>query len=345
MTFSNQARAGGRRDLTPRRPSAAQRGVSLLELMIGLALGLLVIGVITSFFGPASDHRRNLENTSQMFDNATYAAELLAEEIRAAGYFSELQTAAVTWQAADPCAVTPAALGWSSSPATAPLPLVGIGAAEATPGCVSDRLAGTAMLTLRRADFTATPVASLPAGVFLQVSTCGTDPANKQFVVDGSAASMDLRRRNCTTVAPARRVLVRTYFIECGGGCGAGAVPRLTRAELTPAGTIALTPLVDGIENIQFEYGFDTDNDGLPDLYRTGLSGVAGNADNDWSNVVAVRLYVIARSRNTTIGHVDTTTFDIGLNGTVAAANDGFKRHIHTTLVRLMNVGGPRELP
>lgn len=324
---------------------ARQRGVSMLELIIGLSLGLLVIGVITSYFGPASDHRRNLENTSQMFDNATYAAELLAEEIRAAGYFSELQPAALTWQAADPCALTPAALGWSSSPATAPLPLVGIGVADATPGCVSDRRAGTAMLTLRRVDFTATPVASLPAGVHLQVSTCGTDPLNKPFVADASAASMNLRQRNCATVAPARRVLVRTYFVECAGACSTGAVPRLTRAELTPNGTIALTPLVDGIENIQFEFGFDTDNDGLPNVYRTSLSGVAGNADNDWGNVVAVRLYVIARSRNTTAGHVDTTTFDVGLNGAVAAANDGFKRHIHTTLVRMMNVAGPRELP
>jgi hypothetical protein len=38
-------------------------------------------------------------------------------------------------------------------------------------------------------------------------------------------------------------------------------------------------------------------------------------------------------------------TFDLGLNGTLAAAGDGFKRHVHTTLVRLMNVGGGRELP
>jgi type IV pilus assembly protein PilW len=103
--------------------------------------------------------------------------------------------------------------------------------------------------------------------------------------------------------------------------------------------------VVDGIENLQFEFGFDTDNDGLPDQYRTGLSGVAGAADNDWSNVVAVRLYIIARSRETTPGHVDTMTFDVGLNGLLGAANDGFKRHIHTTLVRVMNVAGARELP
>jgi type IV pilus assembly protein PilW len=317
----------------------------MLELLIGLALGLVVVAIITSFFGPASDHRRQLENTGQMFDNATYAAELLSDEIRAAGFFGELPSTTVAWQAADPCALTPTALGWASSPPAVPLPLVGIGAAEATPGCISDRRAGTSMLTLRRVDFAPVPVASLPAGVYLQVSTCRADPTNKPFVVDSSAAAMDLRLRNCTDVAPARRVLVRTYFIECPGDCGAGTVPRLTRAELTPAGDIALTPLVDGIENLQFEYGFDTDNDGLPDRYRIGLSGVAGAADNDWSNVVAVRLYLIARSQNTVAGHVDAMTFDLGLNGAQAAAGDGFRRHIHTTLVRVMNVAGWREIP
>ena len=333
-----------RHTASPRRPSR-QLGVSMLELLIGLTLGLVVVGVIVSFFGPASEHRRNLENSGQMFDNATYAAELLSDEIRAAGFFGELQSATTTWQAADPCAVTPAALGWASSPATAPLPLVGIGAADATPGCISNRRAGTSMLTLRRADFAVTPVAGLPQGIHLQVSTCGADPAAKPFVVSGSAASMDLRVRNCTNVAPARRLHVRTYFVECAGDCGAGTAPRLTRAELATDGTIALTPLVDGIEDLRFEYGFDTDNDGLPDVYRVALSGVAGAADNDWSNVVAVRLFVIARSRDPVAGHVDAVTFDLGLHGTLAAAGDGFKRHIHTTLVRVMNVAGARELP
>ena len=169
---------------------------------------------------------------------------------------------------------------------------------------------------------------------------------------DDEAFEMDIpgdvclvRLRNCTDVAPARRVLVRTYFVECPGDCGAGTVPRLTRAELTPAGTIALTPLVDGIENLQLEFGFDTDNDSLPDVYRVALSGVADAADNDWSNVVAVRLYLIARSQNPAVGHVDTMTFDLGLNGTLDAAGDGFKRHVHTTLVRVMNVAGWREIP
>jgi type IV pilus assembly protein PilW len=346
MTQSTQARTAQARPQARRaRTSHWQRGVSLLELLIGTALGLVVIAVITSYFGPASNHRRGLENAGQMFDNATYAAELLSEEIRAAGYYGEVRTTALAWQDADPCATTAAGLGWAASPATAPRPLVGIGAAGATPGCITDRRAGTPMLTLRRLDFATSPVASLPAGIHVQASTCGTDPVNKPFVIADSAASMDLRTRNCTTVAPARRMLVRTYFVQCPGTCGAGTVPRLTRAELTPTGTIALTPVVDGIENLQFEFGFDTDNDGLPDQYRTGLSGVAGAADNDWSNVVAVRLYIIARSRETTPGHVDTMTFDVGLNGLLGAANDGFKRHIHTTLVRVMNVAGARELP
>ncbi|UCG98259.1 MAG: PilW family protein [Burkholderiales bacterium] len=328
------------------RPAAArQRGVSMLELLIGLALGLVVVAVITSFFGPASDHRRQLENSGQMFDNATFAAELLSDEIRAAGFFGELQSSTVTWQLADPCALTPTALGWAASPPAAPLPLVGITSGEATPGCIADRRAGTSMLALRRLDFAPVAAASLPAGVHMQVSTCRSDPVDKPFVVGTSAAAMDLRLRNCTDVAPARRVLVRTYFVECPGDCGAGAVPRLTRAELTAAGTIALTPLVDGIENLQFEYGFDTDNDGQPDVYRTALSGLAGTADNDWSNVVAVRLFIVARSRDTVLGHVDAVTFDLGLNGTLAAAGDGYKRHIHTTLVRVMNVAGWRELP
>lgn len=325
--------------------TARSRGVSLIELLIGIGLGLVVVAVITAFFGPSSQHRRNLENAGQMYDNATYAAELLADEIRAAGYYGELQHVAVAWQDADPCAVADTALGWSPSPATAPRPLVGIPPAAATPACIATRRGGTAMLTLRRLDFEPVPVAALPTGIHLQVSTCGADPFGKPFVAAATAASMDLRTRNCAAVAPARRYLVRTYFVECPGGCESGTAPRLSRAELAPGGAIAVTPLVDGIENLQFEFGFDTDNDGLPDVYRTAPSGVAGNPDNDWGNVVAVRLYLVARSAEPTAGHVDAVRFDLGLNGVQDAAGDAFKRHIHTTLVRVMNVAGARELP
>ncbi|HEU0201403.1 MAG TPA: PilW family protein, partial [Burkholderiaceae bacterium] len=272
--------------------SAVQRGVSLIELMIAMTLGLIVASVVTGFFGPASNNRRELESVARLHDNAAYAAELLSDELRAAGYYGELRQTGLVWQTPDACATSLATLGWAT-PANVPVPVMGIDKAQATPACITDRRAGTDIVTLRRVDVAAVNAATVTSGAFLQVSKCLTDDPATPFIVSATGSNFVLQNRDCTTAAQARRILVRSYFIHCANGCAAGNRPTLTRAELsTDAGgnlAIVRTPLVDGIENMQLEYGFDTNNDGMPDVFRIGLSGTAGAADNDWSNVVAVR--------------------------------------------------------
>jgi len=61
-------------------------------------------------------------------------------------------------------------------------------------------------------------------------------------------------------------------------------------------------------------------------------------------NTVAVKLYVLARSREVTAGYTDTKTYSLG-TVTRGPFNDGFKRHVFSTTVRLINVSGRRETP
>lgn len=62
------------------------------------------------------------------------------------------------------------------------------------------------------------------------------------------------------------------------------------------------------------------------------------------ANVVTVKLYVLARSRDETPGHVDKKTYTLGTT-TLGPFNDNFKRHVFSTTVRLNNVSGRRETP
>ncbi len=138
---------------------------------------------------------------------------------------------------------------------------------------------------------------------------------------------------------------MRSYYVSTCSECGSDNIPTLKRAELV--GTqMAVTSLVEGVENLQILYGFDTDGDGNADIYRATLSGVAGAADNDWSNVVAVKLYVLARTTDPEPGYVDSTkTFDLGPAGITQPAGDAYKRMLLTSMVRLNNPAGARETP
>jgi len=63
-------------------------------------------------------------------------------------------------------------------------------------------------------------------------------------------------------------------------------------------------------------------------------------------NVTAVRIHVLARSRDETRGYTDTKTYRLGNSATVYGPyNDGFKRHVYTTTVRLPNIAGRRLRP
>jgi type IV pilus assembly protein PilW len=137
--------------------------------------------------------------------------------------------------------------------------------------------------------------------------------------------------------------------------------------------------LIEGIEALRVELGIDDRSDagllvdhmapidwadltqrspqnrgdGAPDRFIRCTTATPCDAD-DLMNVVAVKLYLLVRSRDRTPGHTDAKTYCLGepaadgscpVESTIAAANDNYKRHAFTTSVRLTNVSGRRETP
>ena len=95
------------------------------------------------------------------------------------------------------------------------------------------------------------------------------------------------------------------------------------------------------------------EGDGEPDRFIRCTTAAPCPAD-DLANVVAAKLFVLARSRDPSRGHVDDRSYCLGElqpDGTcnaadeVAPANDGYKRHVFSTSVRLVNVSTRRETP
>ena len=65
---------------------------------------------------------------------------------------------------------------------------------------------------------------------------------------------------------------------------------------------------------------------------------------DDLINTTAVRIWVLARSRDETAGYTDTKEYILA-GESYGPYNDGFKRHVYTTTVRLPNISGRRERP
>jgi type IV pilus assembly protein PilW len=85
--------------------------------------------------------------------------------------------------------------------------------------------------------------------------------------------------------------------------------------------------------------------DGVPESYVR--CPAAGCTVEQLRDVVAVKLYVLARSRDLSAGHTDTKTYNMGAAAayTPVAADQPYKRHLFQTTVRLTNISARRETP
>ncbi len=317
------------------------KGFSLIELMVGIALGLLVVAGVGTIFANNYKTRTETEKTNLQIENGRYATQLLTDEIHMAGYYGELDPTSLTVPSSlpDPCDITNATLVSAVA-----LPVQGVNDAAAGPSCISDLKPGTDIFVDRRASscVQGTPGCAGGSYMFFQASLCSTAPG--QYLINASTASLNLTAKDCATTADIRSYRTNIYFVAKDDQPGDG-IPTLKVAELGSAG-FTITPLVEGIDQFQIEYGIDTNGDSIPDAYTSDPGTYGGctgaQCQTNWRNVVTAKLYVLARNTLPTGGFSDTHVYTAGGN-TYGPFNDAYKRHLYTSLVRLNNVAGRLE--
>lgn len=327
-----------------------QTGLSLIELMISITIGFILLLALSGLFINSSRNRNEMQKSANQQESGRYASQLLSDNLMLAGYLAEFDPTPLTTPAAlpDPCAT-----GIADLLTAMPLHVQGVTDTGATPSCVTDRKAGTDIIVERRVstapicgDVAAAACADFVAGMqYFQASLCsppdGTelarsisgeaDYAAHYFALSATAADFTRRKTNCvaTNFAPLQRYLVHIYFIANNNEAGDG-IPTLKRAELG-GDAFTILPLVDGIENMQIEYGVDSDNNGVPNTYTSAPGTTA-----DWRNVVTARIHLLARNTSATPGHTDSRSYTLG-DKAVAATDDQFKRHVYSTSVQFIN--------
>ena len=354
---------------------ARMAGLSLIELMIAIALGLIVLAGLATLFANQSAARSEMERNSRQIENGRFAMELLGDELRIAGYYGELSPAAIVpalGAAAaliDPCSFNPA--DWYNA---IPHHIQGYDNGAGAPGCIpANRRPNTDILVVRRVSTceAGTPNCAPAAnGVpYLQVARCNAQLTPSPSLTNGfefglrGAAPFLRTGRNCTTAAGMRQYIVRIYYIADippvvapGNAPVPDAVPVLTRLDLNAVtGAWDPSPLAEGIEQLQLEYGIDTNQDGAPDVYNANPSTFACGgctAGSNWANTVAVRIHVLARNVEPSINYVDPKTYTLGRDAAGLAFTEipagtltGYRRHAYSGLVRLVNPSDRRDRP
>jgi type IV pilus assembly protein PilW len=359
----------------------AQLGLSLIELMIAMALGLVLVVGLGNVYLNSSRSSQELQKAGQQIENGRYALEILTNELRHAGFFGALGAFKAPTAAPDPCTTDAAALKESMN-----LPLQvfrpanlasrpDLSATTCTAGLLANAnlAVGSDVLVIRRADTNALAIGDVPVAgeVYVQANQIEADiqfgnntAITAASMADGvTAATIKKMDGSAATI---RKFHVHVLFVApCRAGTGAGGactntddtIPTLKMLSLqinpaTAALEMVQIPLVAGIEILRFELGIDdfpTDVNLLTGMLGDGIvdSYAAGPTLVQMEHGMSGRLFVLARNTEPTAGHVDQKSYLLGSATplTKAAANDAFKRHLFLGEVFLSNMGGRKEIP
>ncbi len=309
-----------------------------------MTVGLLVLSFLTVIFVNNSSTRRELDKSADVYENGRYAALVLGDELSHAGYFGTFNAVSPGATTDVPCSTTVA--DWVNSLA---LPVRGSNQLDPPPApappdyplfsCINAaRKPSSDAVFLQRASTCVANIAGdcaagvVPGDVYMQVSECGAEYSTNPFVLAAnSGAPYTLQDRDCTGApAPIRKFVRRIFFL--------GTDNRLQFVDLGPLGASQPVALAENIENMQVEYGSDTDGDASPDSFAS----VPAN----WAEVVGARVWLLARAPQPTPGYTDDKTYAMGdLVIPAASLPAGFKRHVFTGYFNFVNPQGRKEQP
>lgn len=350
-----------------------QRGVTLTELLVASAVGILIVLAMSYMLMNSMKARNELIKTSRQIENGRHAMDELRQEIQLAGFYgSYLPSQGISWTTPDPCATSLDGLEFSAQPVVrVPVGIQGFTQDNAAPACITNRLKGTDILVMRRVETKAMEIDREPAdnqidaGVpgkmgrafYLQVSHC-PDPAKEPPFVLSSATDMDAFSLHKVTpagnsvscIAGQRseiwRYVTYLYYVSSCNDCrGDGdGIPTLKMVKVSPVPVERV--IAEGIQDMQVEYGFDTNGDGTPDTFEAGIntSQSAHQTAYQWQDVVAVKIFLLARNAESNPEYRDEKPYLMGSDGrTVGPFNDAIRRQAYVSTTMAHNIAGRRQ--
>lgn len=336
-------------------PVSRERGLSLVELLIGMTLGLVLTAAVVQIYLSGRRNQTLQESLTGRQEATRFAAQAIERDAKMAGFRGCLRDVGnVRNSLVNPTDflnnygqfVTGFDGGGGAWNPGLPATIAG-----------ANPVAGTDVLTLRTADdpgsvfltanmasdtadmVTRDDFATAPLGVgdIAVVTDCGGaavfqvtgfNAGTGDIVHDiGGAlvpgnASKDLDRR-FPIGSQIFRLRNTTYFIAPSTN---NTGPALWRRD----GANAPIELAEGVENLQVLYGEDTDGNRAPDAYQTA------DAVGDWRNVVAIQVALLVSGVQDRVAEEDPREFNL-LGEVVGPFDDGRLRRVVNFTVALRN--------
>jgi len=361
------------RTVEQNRTAHRQSGLSLVEIMVALAVGVVLLTGVIQIYASTKSTYRMQDSLARLQENGRFALSFLTRDVRMAGYHGCTNFGPITNTLNNAASLqydfTIGLTGFNDVGASPPAALSGAGVVP---------IAGTDVIVVRRNSDEPVRIVKNNSSAQLFVETLSQVPggcADGSDKVSGLCASDILMVSDCmkSRVFQAGNLQVTgtppdlniTHpasgspgnALSSWGGASAPAEEQFSDdAEIVRIGTYAyfisnkvvngatmpvlnrfdggqVFELVEGVEDMQISYGEDTDGDRTADAYRDA------DAVFDWSAVVSARIHLLLR---TNANNLSDAPLDYVFNGaTVAGASlptsDRYLRREFTATVAVRN--------
>jgi type IV pilus assembly protein PilW len=316
------------------------RGLSLVELLVALAIGVVLCFGAMNLLLHSKLSYLEAEELARLQENGRHALRYISYELAMAGHLAALLpvTRVPPVESGSPCFDHLMQTQWAvehlNDVNSAGEPGAGGPGLPADCLLAGRHIPATDILLTRRSASAPAATGAVPGA---EVPGVGVDADDLYLLAAPDYASYQLQRGGAGLQARGELweylpqvLFLRNYSHSVGDG-----VPALCRKRLgrSANGMAPTECLVEGVENLQLEFGIDDDGDHLPDRYAVAPDAAQLQA------AVAARIYLLLRSIHPLPGHSDDRAYALG-SRRVEAARDGHYRRLMQTTVLLRNQGG-----
>jgi type IV pilus assembly protein PilW len=306
------------------------RGFTLSELLIAMLLTLFLMTIALTAFSGLSRSVRQTQQLSELQQNAQFLMSLMQNELGNTAFWGGLTSFEQLAMAISPAAPEPDCLHDSIDSGSFPQPgieFISLYAQKITAGrqlnCIPTAIADSELLQLKRLIGRQTSVAELRQnrfyletswqhGRFVDVASAGLSDDHYYFPYQHVVFYLQSQRTDNSSLP----VLMRK---------------RLTRNAAGRA-TISTDAVLDGVERMHFEFGFDSDLDGRLDYQLATARVPLALWQDKGSRIVSLTYHVLLRSRLADPEYQNDNEYQLGDERFVAPGDHYRRMLISSTL-------------
>jgi len=310
------------------------KGMTLVELMVSMVIGLFLTAGLFSIFSMSSTNVTTTSQFNQLQENGRIALTLMERDLSQLGFMGDMTgvdfVLGVNTRIGDNAVIGSSGdcVGAGFNNGTLPnrqpahfRRLWGYesGVSTASLDCLTKVNNTTDVIQIKRL-----------IGPAVSAGTSGA------FYIEASAEQAIFFKEARGPVLAHSRIWEyqhSVYYIKDD----ADGIPILRRKSLSATGMGNNEPLVEGIENMRFMYGFDNDGDRTADQFLP----VQGVSDLMWDNaifqrLVALRVHILVRAIEPDSRYVNDVTYQLG-DKSIAPTHDHFRRKVLSTTIVIEN--------